>query len=125
VAKDPIKNAKNAKNAKDANPWKLAFLALLDRAGNLLIVAEAGGHTTGCGLGGVLGLSPRLKDAKDAKNAKNAKDANPLELAPLPRQGRAWAAAMRENVRNLLKLRETLRNLADSWRNLAHSYASP
>jgi hypothetical protein len=47
-ARDAVKNAKsakNAKNAKNANPWKLAFLALLallDRSGNLLIVAELG-----------------------------------------------------------------------------------
>ena len=42
VARDAIKNAKNAKNAKSANPRRLAFLALLDRAGDLT-GAEAGG----------------------------------------------------------------------------------
>jgi len=46
-----FKNAKNAKDAKNANPWKLAPLALLGRAWNLLIEAEAGGHTTGWGMG--------------------------------------------------------------------------
>jgi hypothetical protein len=40
VARDAIKNAKSAKNA---NPWKLALLALLGRAGGL-IGAEAGGR---------------------------------------------------------------------------------
>jgi len=44
VAKDAIKNAKNAKNAKSANPWRLALLAFLDRAGDL-IGAEAGEET--------------------------------------------------------------------------------
>jgi hypothetical protein len=46
VAKDAIKNAKGAKSAKSAkgaNPWKLAPLALLGRAGDP-IVAEARGY---------------------------------------------------------------------------------
>jgi hypothetical protein len=40
-----------AKTAKTANPRELAVLAVLGRAGGLL-VAEAGGTTTGCGMGG-------------------------------------------------------------------------
>jgi len=43
--RDAIKNAKNAKSAKSANPWRLALLALLGRAGDL-IGAEGGGRTT-------------------------------------------------------------------------------
>ena len=45
-----FKNAKSAKDAKDANPRRLAPLALLGRTGGLIVV-EAGGHTTGCGMG--------------------------------------------------------------------------
>ena len=41
--RDAIKNAKDAKNAKNANPRKLASLAFLGRAGDL-IGAEAGGN---------------------------------------------------------------------------------
>ena len=46
VARDGIKDAKSAKSAKSANPWKLAPLALLGGAGDL-IGAEAGGDHNG------------------------------------------------------------------------------
>ena len=48
--RDAIKNAKDAKNAKSANPRRLAFLALLGRAGDL-IGAEAGGNGAGAAEG--------------------------------------------------------------------------
>jgi len=51
--RDAIKNAKDAKSAKDAkgaNPWKLALLALLGRAGDL-IGAETGGNGDGAAEG--------------------------------------------------------------------------
>ena len=42
MARDAVKNAKTAKTANTANPWRLAVLAVLGRAGDL-IGAEAGG----------------------------------------------------------------------------------
>ena len=110
-ARHAIKNAKSAKGAKGANPWELAPLALLGRAGNL-IGAEAGGTTTGCGMGVVSDVFPRLKKAKGAKRAKRAKGANPRELAFLP-EGPPLGAVLgcREGSvrvsRNFAKLAET------------------
>jgi len=120
-ARHAIKNAKSAKGAKGANPWELAPLALLGRAGNL-IGAEAGGTTTGCGMGVVSGAFPRFKSAKEAKRAKGAKgakgakDANPRELASLPsRLGRAAPGAHLgcRNASERAKLLETSRNFSE------------
>jgi hypothetical protein len=86
VARDAIKNAKDAKNAKNANPWKLALLALLGRAGNLLIVAEAEGYPTDCGMESIRSALGGFKTAKAAKTA------NPWELAVLAVLGRRSAS---------------------------------
>jgi len=66
--RDAIKNAKDAKNAKSANPWRLAFLAVLGRAGDL-IGPEGGKRRRGGGR-----RCDRGQNATDlaAENAGNA-----------------------------------------------------
>jgi len=68
-----FKDAKSAKDAKDANPWKLAPLALLGRAGDP-IVAEAGGYTTGCGK-----RSPPLPASR--RSSTSVRGSKPLPFA--------------------------------------------
>ncbi len=71
-----FKNAKSAKGAKGANPWKLALLALLGRAGNLLIVAEAGAYPTDCGMESIRSFLGGFKTAKDANPGETATTAS-------------------------------------------------
>ena len=61
-----FKSAKSAKGAKGANPWKLAPLALLGRAGDP-IVAEAGGKRQ-------QRIVHRLRRLRRGVQGQNAKD---------------------------------------------------